>query len=47
MELCLFNEDGEECDRIELPEYTDGVYNIYLPAVRQGLLVRLQSLRPV
>lgn len=38
VELCLFNEDGEEYDRIELPEYTDEVWHGYLPDARPGLL---------
>lgn len=38
VELCLFNEDGEEYDRIDLPEYTDEVWHGYLPDARPGLL---------
>lgn len=38
VELCLFNENGEEYDRIELPEYTDEVWHGYLPDARPGLL---------
>jgi glycogen operon protein len=37
-ELCLFDapEDGEERDRVALPERTDGVWHGYLPDVRPG-----------
>ncbi len=38
VELCLFNDQGEEYDRIELPEYTDEVWHGYLPDARPGLL---------
>ena len=38
VELCLFNEDGEQYDVIELPEYTDEVWHGYLPDARPGLL---------
>ncbi len=38
VELCLFNEHGEETERIPLPEYTDEVWHGYLPDVRPGQL---------
>ncbi|HET7333450.1 glycogen debranching protein GlgX [Dyella sp.] len=38
VELCLFNEHGEETERISLPEYTDEVWHGYLPDVRPGQL---------
>ncbi|TKI05319.1 glycogen debranching protein GlgX [Martelella alba] len=38
VELCLFDEEGVEYDRIELPEYTDEVWHGYLPDARPGLL---------
>ncbi|MGA5653239.1 glycogen debranching protein GlgX [Rahnella contaminans] len=38
VELCLFNEAGEQYDVIELPEYTDEVWHGYLPDARPGLL---------
>jgi glycogen operon protein len=38
VELCLFDapEDGEERDRVALPERTDGVWHGFLPDVRPG-----------
>src|ERR1700744_2825751 len=37
VELCLFDEDGKrELERIELPEYTDEVWHVYLPDARAG-----------
>ncbi len=38
VELCLFNDEGEQYDVIELPEYTDEVWHGYLPDARPGLL---------
>jgi len=38
VELCLFNDQGEQYDVIELPEYTDEVWHGYLPDARPGLL---------
>ena len=35
-ELCLFDQDGRETDRITMPEYTDEVFHGYLPEVRPG-----------
>jgi len=37
VELCLFDERGEqELQRIELPEYTDEVWHVYLPDLQPG-----------
>ncbi len=37
VELCLFDERGEkELQRIELPEYTDEVWHVYLPDLAPG-----------
>ncbi|HET6433106.1 glycogen debranching protein GlgX [Dyella sp.] len=36
VELCLFDEDDREIERIDLPEYTDEVWHGYLPDVRPG-----------
>src|SRR5829696_317877 len=37
VELCLFDESGErELERIELPEFTEEVWNGYLPDARPG-----------
>src|SRR5476649_1761352 len=38
VELCLFNDEGEQYDVIELPEYTDQVWHGYLPDARPGML---------
>ena len=39
VELCLFDHTGlHEEARIELPEYTDEVWHVYLPDARPGLL---------
>jgi len=38
VELCVFNDQGEQYDVIELPEYTDEVWHGYLPDARPGLL---------
>jgi len=38
VELCLFNEHGDETERIPLPEYTDEVWHGYLPDARPGQL---------
>jgi len=37
VELCLFDERGEhEYERIELPEYTDEIWHVYLPDLKPG-----------
>ncbi|WP_049621068.1 glycogen debranching protein GlgX [Frateuria defendens] len=36
VELCLFDADGRETERIALPEYTDEVWHGYLPDARPG-----------
>ena len=37
VELCLFDAQGEtELERIEMPEYTDEVWHVYLPDARPG-----------
>jgi isoamylase len=37
VELCLFDESGEhELERIELPEYTDEVWHVYIPGMSPG-----------
>ena len=39
VELCLFNSDGSrEQERIELPEFTDEIWHVYLPDVGPGQL---------
>src|ERR1700728_1975879 len=39
VELCLFDSTGRrEIERIELPEYTDEVWHVYLPDVGPGTL---------
>ncbi|MEJ2176373.1 MAG: glycogen debranching protein GlgX [Gammaproteobacteria bacterium] len=35
-ELCLFNSNGQETQRLELAECTDGVWHGYLPGCRHG-----------
>ena len=36
VELCLFNADGVETERVTLPEYTDEIWHGYLPGVGPG-----------
>jgi pullulanase/glycogen debranching enzyme len=37
VELCLFDETGEtEIERIELPEYTDEVWHVFVPGLKPG-----------
>ncbi len=36
VELCLFDDAGNETDRITLPEYTDEIWHGYLPGVGAG-----------
>jgi len=36
VELCLFDEQGNETDRLTLPEYTDEVWHGYVPGVGAG-----------
>jgi glycogen operon protein len=38
VELCLFDQQGNETDRLTLPEYTDEVWHGYLPGVGPGQL---------
>ena len=39
VEVCLFDgEGGKECDRIELPEYTDQIWHARLPDVTPGMV---------
>ncbi|WP_204630462.1 glycogen debranching protein GlgX [Dyella mobilis] len=38
VELCLFDEDCKETERVTLPEYTDEVWHGYLPDARPGQL---------
>ena len=38
VELCLFDQNGHETDRIELPEYTDEVWHGYVPELQPGSL---------
>jgi glycogen operon protein len=38
VELCLFDANGENEERIELPEYTDEVWHGYLPECRPGTI---------
>ncbi|QAU25338.1 glycogen debranching enzyme GlgX [Dyella sp. M7H15-1] len=38
VELCLFNDEGNETERVTLPEYTDEVWHGYLPDARPGQL---------
>lgn len=39
VELCLFDSSGKtEVERIELPEYTDEVWHVYLPDLGPGAL---------
>ncbi|WP_254225769.1 glycogen debranching protein GlgX [Burkholderia gladioli] len=37
VELCLFDDDGKtELERIELPEYTDEVFHVFVPGLAPG-----------
>jgi glycogen operon protein len=36
VELCLFDEEGRETERIALPEFTDEIWHGYLPDARPG-----------
>jgi isoamylase len=36
IEVCLFERDGREAARIELPEYTDQIFHGYVPEVSPG-----------
>ena len=39
VELCLFSEDGKtELERIELPEYTDEVFHVFVPGLKPGTI---------
>jgi isoamylase len=38
VELCLFDQEGHETERISLPEYTDEIWHGYLPDARPGQL---------
>jgi isoamylase len=38
VELCLFDEEARETERVTLPEYTDEVWHGYLPDARPGQL---------
>ena len=39
VELCIFNEDGsKEVERIELPEYTDEIWHVYLNDIGPGTI---------
>jgi isoamylase len=38
VELCLFDQNGHETDRIDLPEYTDEVWHGYVPDLQPGCL---------
>ena len=39
VELCLFDEKGEqELERIELPEYTDEIWHVYLKGLKPGAI---------
>jgi len=39
VELCLFDETGqEEIERIELPEYTDEVWHVFVPNLKPGAI---------
>jgi glycogen operon protein len=38
VELCLFDHDGRETMRLQLPEYTDEVWHGYVAGLRQGQL---------
>ncbi|MBP0575092.1 glycogen debranching enzyme, partial [Mycobacterium tuberculosis] len=36
VDLCLFDADGSETERITLPEYTNEVWHGYLPGIAPG-----------
>ena len=36
VELCLFNADGQETARVDLPEYTNEIWHGYLPGLAPG-----------
>ncbi|MEZ5875174.1 MAG: glycogen debranching protein GlgX [Hyphomicrobiales bacterium] len=36
VEVCLFDEDGSETDRVTLPEYSDEVWHGYVPGLAPG-----------
>ncbi|MCL2440085.1 MAG: glycogen debranching protein GlgX [Alphaproteobacteria bacterium] len=38
VELCLFGPDGKEEVRLEVPEYTDEVFNCFIPGLQPGQL---------
>ena len=39
VELCIFDEKGEvEIERIEMPEYTDEVWHVFIPELKPGAL---------
>ncbi|MGE4063530.1 MAG: glycogen debranching protein GlgX [Rhodospirillaceae bacterium] len=38
VELCLFDNEGNEIERIDLPEFTDEVWHGYLPDARPGTI---------
>ncbi|MFD1330520.1 glycogen debranching protein GlgX [Methylopila musalis] len=38
VELCLFDDKGNEVERIDLPEYTDEVWHGYAPGLKPGQL---------
>ncbi|TGR36295.1 glycogen debranching enzyme GlgX, partial [bacterium M00.F.Ca.ET.199.01.1.1] len=39
VELCLFDETGQnEIERIELPEYTDEVWHVFVPNLKPGAI---------
>lgn len=37
VELCIFDDDGEEINRIRFTEHTDLTWHLYLPEARPGL----------
>jgi isoamylase len=36
VELCLFDRNGKETERVPLPEFTDEIWHGYLPGIRPG-----------
>jgi isoamylase len=38
VELCLFDQEGQEVERVVMPEYTDEIWHGYLPDARPGQL---------
>ncbi|MFO1113350.1 MAG: glycogen debranching enzyme GlgX, partial [Rhodospirillales bacterium] len=38
VEICLFDDDGKETERLAFPKYTDEIWHAYLPDVRPGQL---------